>query len=530
MSRSALIAAAFLILLAGPLLLRPKSERFTSAEETLVVITPHNEATRFEFERAFADSHLKKTGRRARIDWRTPGGTSEISRYLASEYLASFRNHWTRDLGHLWSGQVQSAFDNPRILPAVDAGSDSPGQAARRAFLDSRAGCGVDLFFGGGSFDFGLQAAAGRLVDAGVVRSHPEIFCSNCIPQTLGGEPFWDVKGRWVGACLGSFGICYNTDALAALRIGAPPAKWSDLSDPRLFGRVALSDPTQSGSVAKAFEMLIQQQIQAAVQQNKDSGVAQGWLSGLRLIQDIAGNGRYFTDSSTKTPWDVAMGDAAAGMCIDFYGRAQSDAVSTSAGSRLTYVTPQGGSSFGADPIGVLRGAPHPELAGEFLEFVLSLEGQRLWNWKQGAPGGPVKYALRRLPIRPELYGLSQRDCRSDPGVDPYEAGGEFHYDSAWTGQLFLPMSFIIRCMCIQPHEELRAAWRALVDARFPPSALAVFHDVRSVAYAEASGRIREALRSPRKIEQARLAKELGDGFRAQYLRVLRMTQTGNER
>ena len=30
---------------------------------------------------------------------------------------------------------------------------------------------------------------------------------------------------------------------------------------------------------------------------------------------------RYFTDSGVKIPLDVATGEAAAGMCIDFFGR-----------------------------------------------------------------------------------------------------------------------------------------------------------------------------------------------------------------
>ena len=52
----------------------------------------------------------------------------------------------------------------------------------------------------------------------------------------------------------------------------------------------------------------------------------------------LAANARYFTDSSQKPPIDVAQGDCAAGICIDFYGRAQAEAVTidddTLAGSK----------------------------------------------------------------------------------------------------------------------------------------------------------------------------------------------------
>ena len=131
----------------------------------------------------------------------------------------------------------------------------------------------------------------------------------------------------------------------------------------------------------------------------------EGWIAGLQLIQRISANARFFTDSSTEIPYSVQAGDAAAGMCIDFYGRYESESVRNPDGnSRLSYVTPAGGSSNGADSIGMFRGAPHPELAREFMEFMISQEGQKLWCYRAGTPGGPQKYALRRLPIRPDLY------------------------------------------------------------------------------------------------------------------------------
>jgi len=531
MKKSLLLLAAFLLVLAGPILLRPKNDFFSKADKTLVIVTPNNEAIRYEFTRAFGEYYFKKTGKSVRIDWRTPGGTSEISRYLASEYLAAFQNYWTKQLGRPWNAAVRGAFDNPAIQLAASPEKDSsPEQAVRRAFLVSNVGCGIDLFFGGGSFDLALQAAAGRLVDCGIVRAHPELFNARCIPQTVGGEPYWDPKGRWLGVCLGAFGICYNVDSLARLGINRPPAQWNDLAAPAYFGEVALSDPTQSGSVAKAFEMLIQQQMLLRSRKSAPDAdaVREGWMQALRLIQEIAGNARYFTDSATRTPWDVESGDAAAGMCIDFYGRFQSEAVRKPGGfSRMKYITPVGGSSVGVDPIGMFRGAPDPALAREFIEFVLSADGQKLWNWKVGTPGGPVKYALRRLPIRPDLYAPEFAPFRSDPDVDPYRTADAFVYHPKWTSPLFQAISFIIRCMCVEPHDELSAAWRALIAAGFPPEASAAFYDVSNVDYAAASGPIREALRSPRKIAQVRLASSLEDSFRARYLRAAELARLG---
>lgn len=512
MAKSLWIVLALVGVILIPVALRSRQAQPLHAGETLVIVTPHNEAVRYEFGRAFAAAHFERTGRRVRIDWRTPGGTSEISRYLASAYLGAFQYEWEGRRREPWNAEVQAAFDNPRVAP----GDSSPGERARKAFLESDVSSGIDLFFGGGSYDFALQAEAGRLVPCGL----PE----PPFPVTVGGEPFRDPRGRWTGAALSAFGICYNVDALRRTGFEGSPERWSDLANPRLRRSVALADPTQSGSVAKAFEMIIQQQIFEA-----GGDPAEGWRRAMRLIRRISANARYFSDAASRIVWDVASGDAAAGMSIDYYGRFQSESVRRPDGaSRLRYVTPEGGSSFGADPIGLLRGAPSPRLAREFIGFVLSPAGQKLWNWKTGAPGGPEKYALRRLPILPGLYAPGFDRYRSDPGIDPYAWARENPpYRPEWTASLFRSIGFAVQAMAIVPHDELTEAWEALVSAGFPPRATALFDDVSAVDYEAAAAVIKPALASPRKIEQTRLAKRLGDRFREQYRRAAALAREG---
>ncbi len=528
MARQLPLLLALAAVLLGPIVLRPKQPGGPQAgERALVIITPHNESIRSEFGRAFEAQHLAWTGQRVRVDWRTPGGTSEIGRYVASEYLASFQNYWTHTLHRPWSKVVESSFDNPRVSPAVSPSEDTSPQQARRAFLDSPVGCKIDLFFGGGAYDFDQQARAGRLVDCGFVREHPELFNDRVIPQTVSGEQFWEPKGRWIGTVISSFGICYNPDALARLGIAQPPTRWSDLADPRYARHIALANPTQSASVNRSFEMLIQQQIQemgAGREQSPEESrvaVAEGWARAQRMLMKIGANARYFTDSSTKIALDVEAGEAAAGMTIDFYGRFQSEAVRKADGSsRIQYANAAGGTSVSVDPIGQFRGAPNADVARAFIAFVMSPEGQKLWNWKVGSPGGPQRYALRRLPILPSLYAPEFKPLRSDPEVAPYDLAKSFAYHGAWTGPLFRPIAFVFRVMCIDPHDELKNAWSALRAAGFPPGAMAIFEDVSAVDYAAASGQIREAL-SGDKIKEVKLAKELADHFRAQYRRTV---------
>lgn len=520
MTARLLIVLALLVAVVGiPFALRPKSSLLAAADDTLVIISPHNEAIRYEFSRAFGEYYKAKTGRTVRIDWRLIGGTSEIARYLQGEYFNAFQRDWENS-GRSWNSKIAADYAN----------SAQPDSPARKAFFASNVGIGIDLFFGGGSFDFIQQAKAGTLVDCGVIAAHPDWFTDASIPQTVSGEPFYDPSGRWIGTCLSSFGICYNTDSLRRLGITTIPSSWNDLANPRFFRQVALADPTKSGSSTKAFEMVIQQQMQEVVGTGDatDAALAGGWARGMQLILKASANARYFAAGANEVPVDVSMGDAAIGMCIDFYGRFQSEAVRVgTAPSRLQYFTPVGGSSIGVDPIGMLRGAPHPELAREFIAFVLSLEGQKLWDFKVGAPGGPKRYALRRMPIRKELYAPEFTAYRSDPDEQPYEAAKSFTYHESWTAPLFSALRYVIRVSCIDSHAEQAEAWHALIVANFPPQATATFLDISAIDYATTKNVIRTAMKGASPLDEVRLAASLGDHFRAQYRKAEQLAKEG---
>src|SRR5690349_13632493 len=106
MVRNLLVIAALLVVLAVPFLLKPQQDLLAEADETLVIISPHNEAIRYEFSRAFNDYYKAKTGRTVRIDWRNVGGASDITKFLDSQFSASFQYYWTRELGHPWDDTI----------------------------------------------------------------------------------------------------------------------------------------------------------------------------------------------------------------------------------------------------------------------------------------------------------------------------------------------------------------------------------------------------------------------------------------
>ena len=476
-SRAATILGLLVLIVALPLVMRRKSSTTSprNADDRLVILSPHNESIRQEFGEAFAAHWEKSTGRSIYIDWRTPGGTSEIRMVLDAGFKA-----------------------------AEETG---------------RAGIGVDLFFGGGEPDFTSQAKKGRFVPLRVFDSQPELFVKDGpIPQTFTGEHYYPSDHFWVGTCMSQFGICYNPDILERLKISAP-ATWSDLGDPRYAGTLALADPTKSGSVARAFELLVQSEIQRAATPDV------GWANGLRLIQRMSANARYFTDSASIIPLDVGQGNAAAGMCIDFYGRSFAEELTSESGKpRIIWVAPLGGTTLSADPIAVLKGAPHVQVAQNFVEFCLSLQAQTLWFGKPGTPGGPRNKALHRMPIRRDVYTTENRAHSTMPNAMPYEDGGNLAYRRELTGASFNTLRQLIKIMCIDSHEEMKSAWLALRAAEMPADALAVFSDVSRVNHAE-FGKGDPLLDGPDALKAAARAAELGEWFRANYRKAEAMAK-----
>jgi len=529
-----LILGALAALVVVPFALRPRV-RTAEAECTLVVVTPHNEAIRHEFGAAFARWYLARTGHTVRIDWRVIGGAGETVRYLRAGYTAAFELHWRQKLRREWDGALADAALNERLAPDDSPADDSPVQAARRAFLASDVGVGLDVFFGGGNYEHARGARAGWLVDAGMRARHPEWFTEAVLPQSWAGEELQDTQGRWYGTVLSSFGLLSNRDSLARLGV-AEVSAWSDLMRPELFGEVAMADPTRSASVAAALEMIVQEQMQRRFEALRETepdeaergarAVREGWIEGLRLLQLAAANARYFTDSSQKPPIDVAQGDAAAGICIDFYGRFQEETLARrqGGGARVHFVAPRGGTAYTTDPIALLRGAPNRGLACDFIEFVLSTDGQRLWNQRVGTPGGPERFALRRLPQRRDYYAAAElRQWRSDPEVNPYDPAGVLVYRPEWTGGMLRELAFVVRIVCQDTQPELRAAWRAVVAAGRPPELVARLGELTTVDYDRTCGEIRRRLAARDKADEMRLARELTERFRTQYREVERL-------
>jgi ABC-type Fe3+ transport system substrate-binding protein len=326
-------------------------------DHELVVVSSHWEGIKREFERGFNQTRLSQGEPPIKFRWLDIGGTSDILRYVRSEYARS---------------------------------PDS---------------IGVDLFFGGGSDPYVELASAGLLHPCPV----PDEVLAG-IPADLRGVSLRDPSGRWFAASLSSFGILINRRVVSVM--GLPePKTWRDVAVPAARSWVSFAEPRKSGTAHAMVEIILQ---------------AYGWDEGWRILRNIGRNVRSFASASSQIPKEVAVGEAAYGFLLDSYGR---DAVKKFGAENVRFVTPTDYVPYSGDAIAIFRGAPHRELAEQFVSFVLSDVGQRLFLAKKGVSGGPATFELGKLSVRPRLYEILDNDAAV--GDRPFATTSSFRYDTA---------------------------------------------------------------------------------------------------
>ena len=380
----------------------------------LVVVTPHNGDIRREFGRAFDEWHRRRYGQSVVIDFRVPGGTSDIVRLLTTTY-ATFRG------------------PDGKLPPTVP--------------ID------LDVVWGGGDYTFYHDLQPIGILQP--IHLDPALLRSAFPQDSLAGVRLYDgttdANGnpapQWIGICLSSFGIIYNPQLYSTLGL-APPQAWNDLTDPKLFSLVALADPAHSGSAAVTYMMVIQRGMadaeteffagnpelktlpRAQLRKRADyqEAIAGGWNRGMGQLLLIAANARYFTDSSEIPPTDVARGEAAAGMSIDFYARVTEGTVGP---KRAHFIAPRAATAITPDPIAILHGVGGNRLVlgMHLVEFLLTPQAQRLWILQPGEPGGPIERSPRRMPVRRDVY-TNQAGWADH--FNPFDEAGNFNQRGEW--------------------------------------------------------------------------------------------------
>jgi ABC-type Fe3+ transport system substrate-binding protein len=365
------------------------SAAWAGAADKLVIVSPHPEGIQYEFADAFAAQYKRETGREVAVNWQDVGGTSNINRFIQSE------------------------------------------------FKSKPNGIDVDLYFGGGTDPHLELKKLGLLAPYRV----PDEILRHVAPD-INGVPLYDSDFCWYAATMAGFGIIYNKVVVQMLRLPEPKT-WEDLARPALAGWVGSADPRKSGSVHMCYEIMLQ---------------AYGWERGWQIITALGANVRGFSAGAGQTPKDVAVGEVAYGLAIDFYAWSQVREVGE---ERIGYVMPEGLTMVNGDAISMLKGAPNREVAEAFIRFVLSETGQKLWLLRQGDPEGPKKYELGRFSVLPELYAKVKG--RTVVTVNPFEGKSAFTYDAEKGSARYEIVNDLIGAFLIDPHDRLAATWKRAI-------------------------------------------------------------------
>jgi ABC-type Fe3+ transport system substrate-binding protein len=345
------------------------------------------------------------------------------------------------------------ATRHPEALPVTVVWQDLGGGASQIAkFVEAQFGVtpdgiGVDLLFGGGTDLYLRFVGKGYLAP---IRLPKELFDHGRIPAKLNGVPLYDPGGRWYGAVLSSFGILSNLRVLD--RIGQPvPRSWEDLGAPQLCRWVGLGDPRMTGSVHLVCEIIVQKN---------------GFERGLRLLLRMTANARDIVRDSGTLTRQVSQGEVAAAGNIDAnaLGAVARDP------DGMTYVLPAGATVISPDSVAVLKGAPRAEIAREFVEYLLSDDGQRLFLLKPGLDGGPQHYPLGRLSVVPALYQRYPPSQRAVGDADPFTLGEAFDYKADLGQRRWDALNDLLGAVALDARIELTDAWQTLLRAHLPES------------------------------------------------------------
>ncbi len=191
-----------------------------------------------------------------------------------------------------------------------------------------------------------------------------------------------DPNGIWTGVYVGALGFCSNKNVLSQLGVEKPGA-WADLLDPKLKGQVAMAHPASSGTaytavwtqvtrlggVDAAFDYL--KQLHQNILQYTKSGSAPG---------QMAGRG------------EVAVAVIFSHDCVKFADEGM---------DMLEVSFPSEGTGYEIGGVALIKGAPEPEAAKMWIDWVLTAEAQEI--------GSTVK--SYQLPTNPNAK-VSERSVK----------------------------------------------------------------------------------------------------------------------
>jgi iron(III) transport system substrate-binding protein len=216
---------------------------------------------------------------------------------------------------------------------------------------------------------------------------------------------FRDPDDLWIGNNLHLLVILQNTRLVPP---GEAPRAWSDLLDPKWRGKLAFTDPANSGSAFTNSTLLAELW---------GPGEA-GWTRVAAFLR----NAKILNKSSLVFQ-GVGNGEYALGASLEYAGY-----IWASNGAPVTVVYPSDGTVVAMEGCAIIKGGPNPEPAKQFVEFINRKDVREL-----------IFAKTFRRPARQDL------DLSKLPGgMPPLSAIKIARYDEAsWTAQRAAAMAKI---------------------------------------------------------------------------------------
>jgi iron(III) transport system substrate-binding protein len=158
---------------------------------------------------------------------------------------------------------------------------------------------------------------------------------------------FRDPDNLWTGTNVHLLVVTKNTKLMPS---GEGPKTWDDLLDPKYKGKIAFTDPANSGSAYTNATLLID---------HWGSGEA-GWGK----LKALFANTKIL-NRSTLVFQGVGTGEYALGISLEYAG-----ALWASNGAPVTNIYPADGTLALLEGVAILKGDPNPEAAKAFVDYI----------------------------------------------------------------------------------------------------------------------------------------------------------------
>ncbi|AKL97278.1 ABC-type Fe3 transport system, periplasmic component [Clostridium aceticum] len=178
-----------------------------------------------------------------------------------------------------------------------------------------------------------------------------DLLMSYASPELAGiSDDFYDEENTYTGTKIISTGIIVNTDV-----VNDKVESFADLTKKELDDSLIMPSPLYSGAAAYNLGVL-----------TRTEGV--GW----EFYESLKSNGIIVEKGNGAVQSAVVSGQKGAGIIIDYMAlRAKAD------GAPVEFVYPKEGSLIITEPVAILKNTKNEELAKTFVDYILSVEGQK---------------------------------------------------------------------------------------------------------------------------------------------------------